>query len=119
MSSCLGFPSSFPGLSSLWEVRLSWLRVVICACFTDHDKFLWLLETGDEMAAVYNCMRLNSGNTTMGVLVVCRHHLYIFDHCIVKPNGEVSIFSHDQQGSAKPPPSLEASGPVTLQGSLS
>eukprot|EP00961_Rhodomonas_salina_P017262 232323-Rhodomonas_salina.8 len=44
------------------------------------------------------------------------HHLYIFDHCIVKPNGEVSIFSHDQQGSAKPPPSLEASGPVTLQG---
>ena len=82
----------------------------------DHDKFLWLLESGDEMTAVYNCMRINSGATIMGVLVVSRNHLYIFDHCLVNANGEVSIFSHEQNLTEKPAPTPEAGTTITLQG---
>jgi len=59
----------------------------------DHDKFMWLLESGDDIVGIHNCMRLFSGTTLSGVLLVCTHHVYVFDHCNVLSSGEVSMFA--------------------------
>jgi len=59
----------------------------------DHDKFMWLLESADDILAIHNCMRLYSGKTVSGVLLVCTHHVYVFDYCQVLSTGEVSMFA--------------------------
>jgi hypothetical protein len=59
----------------------------------DHDKFMWLLQSADDILAIHNCMRLFSGKTVSGVLLVCTHHVYVFDDCQVLSTGEVSMFA--------------------------
>ncbi|KAJ1494501.1 BEACH domain-containing protein, partial [Baffinella frigidus] len=61
------------------------------ACEVRVDKFQWALELGDPIVAIYNCARLSCGTPVPGVLLVCGRNLYLFDHCLVEPSGEVSI----------------------------
>lgn len=61
-------------------------------CFIDIDRFLWLLEAGDTIIAVHNTARLSSGTVTQGVCVICNNHIYVFDHSVVLPSGEVRMF---------------------------
>eukprot|EP00960_Hanusia_phi_P038909 753656-Hanusia_phi.AAC.10 len=63
----------------------------------DHEKFLWLLEGGDNILSVFNCIRLSSGVPVSGVLLVCSIHVYVFDHCNVSPTGEVSMFNGSER----------------------
>ena len=59
----------------------------------DHDKFIWLLDGADDILAIHNCIRLFSGATISGVLLVCTQHVYVFDHCQVLATGEVRMFA--------------------------
>jgi hypothetical protein len=68
----------------------------------DEDKLLWLLEPGDRLQAVFNCARLSSGDTVAGVCVVCSRHVYVFDHCLVMPSGDVDMFYENHSSSAPP-----------------
>jgi hypothetical protein len=58
----------------------------------DVDRFLWLLDASDTIVAVYNTARLSSGTVTQGVCVICNNHIYVFDHSLVLPTGEVQMF---------------------------
>ena len=79
----------------------------------DEDKLLWLLEPGDRLQAVFNCARLSSGDTVAGVCVICSRHVYVFDHCLVMPSGDVAMF-YEQTSTVSPcnsaNPHIAASG---------